>query len=234
MTSEARLGPLVDTAPARVPVTRPVVGQFVTLRGLDPATDGRTLYEGSHGPDASLLWRYLADGPYSDLTTFSAALEKNARSTDPLYFSIVDNASGDAIGYAAFMRIDPPNRVIEVGSILYTRRLQRTAGGTEAMYLMAREAFDGLGYRRYEWKCNTFNEPSRRAAIRLGFTFEGAFRQHMIVKGRNRDTAWFSMLDSEWPRAKLAFERWLDAANFDAAGRQRQTLADMREGLRRT
>jgi hypothetical protein len=125
------------------------------------------------------------------------------------------------------MRIEPEHRVIEVGSILYTPRLQRTIGATEAMYLMARHVFEDLGYRRYEWKCNALNSPSRSAALRLGFTFEGIFRQHMIVKGRNRDTAWFSMLDSEWPRRKIAFERWLDPSNFDASGRQKISLSAM-------
>jgi RimJ/RimL family protein N-acetyltransferase len=123
------------------------------------------------------------------------------------------------------MRIEPAHRVIEVGSILFTPRLQRTVGATEAMYLMARHVFENLGYRRYEWKCNVLNAPSRRAALRLGFTFEGIFRQHMIVKGRNRDTAWFSMLDSEWPKRKAAFERWLDPSNFGSEGRQRVSLS---------
>jgi RimJ/RimL family protein N-acetyltransferase len=125
------------------------------------------------------------------------------------------------------MRIEPAHRVIEVGSILLTPRLQRTVGATEAMYLMARHVFEDLGYRRYEWKCNAQNEPSRRAAERLGFIFEGVFRQHMIVKGRNRDTAWFSMLDSEWPTRKAAFERWLDPSNFDAQGRQKTSLSEL-------
>jgi RimJ/RimL family protein N-acetyltransferase len=123
------------------------------------------------------------------------------------------------------MRIEPSHRVIEVGSILFTPRLQRTVGATEAMYLMARHVFEDLGYRRYEWKCNALNAPSRGAALRLGFTFEGIFRQHMIIKGRNRDTAWFSMLDPEWPKRKAAFERWLDPSNFDAEGRQRVSLS---------
>jgi RimJ/RimL family protein N-acetyltransferase len=123
------------------------------------------------------------------------------------------------------MRIEPAHRVIEVGGILFTPRLQRTVGATEAMYLMARHVFEDLGYRRYEWKCNALNAPSRRAALRLGFTFEGVFRQHMIVKGRNRDTAWFSMLDSEWPQRKAAFERWLDPSNFNAEGRQQVSLS---------
>ena len=150
---------------------------------------------------------------------------ERARSEDPLFFAMLEKSSGDAVGYAAFMRIEPAHRVIEVGSILFTPRLQRTVGATEAMYLMARYVFEDLGYRRYEWKCNALNAPSRRAALRLGFTFEGIFRQHMIVKGRNRDTAWFSMLDSEWPKRKAAFERWLDPANFDANGRQRVSLS---------
>jgi RimJ/RimL family protein N-acetyltransferase len=137
----------------------------------------------------------------------------------------VDRATGRAVGYASYLRIEPAHRVIEVGSILYTPLLQRTRGATEAMYLMARYIFEELGYRRYEWKCDSRNEPSRRAAERLGFTFEGIFRQHMIVKGGNRDTAWYSMLDSEWGERKAAFERWLDPGNFDAAGRQRTGLA---------
>jgi RimJ/RimL family protein N-acetyltransferase len=122
------------------------------------------------------------------------------------------------------MRIDPPNRVIEVGGIIYTRALQRSRGATEAMYLLARYVFEDLGYRRYEWKCNALNEPSRRAALRLGFSFEGVFRQHMIIKGRNRDTAWFSMLDSEWPARKREFERWLEETNFDSGGNQSTRL----------
>jgi RimJ/RimL family protein N-acetyltransferase len=128
------------------------------------------------------------------------------------------------VGRAQLMRIDPPNCVIEIGGILYTRVLQRSRGATEAMYLFARYVFEDLGYRRYEWKCNTLNEASRRAALRLGFTFEGVFRQHMIVKGKSRDTAWFSMLDSEWPERKRMFERWLDDSNFDSEGRQKTRL----------
>ena len=147
---------------------------------------------------------------------------------DPLLFALVDPATGKAVGHATYMRIEPAQRVIEVGNILYTRALQRTPAATEAMYLMARHAFEDLGYRRYEWKCNAFNAPSRAAAKRLGFTYEGLFRQHMIVKGRNRDTAWFSLLDSEWPHAKAAFEAWLSPDNFDAEGRQKARLEDLR------
>jgi RimJ/RimL family protein N-acetyltransferase len=166
----------------------------------------------------------MADGPFREPIAFRSALAGKAASEDPLFFAIVERYTGSAAGYAAFLRIEPAHRVVEVGGILFTPSLQRTAGATEAMYLMAAHAFDDLGYRRYEWKCNALNEPSRRAALRLGFTFEGIFRQHMIIKGRNRDTAWYSMLDSEWPARKSAFERWLDPSNFDSNGRQRTPL----------
>lgn len=170
------------------------------------------------------MWRYLWDGPFPDRAAFDNFLKQKAVLEDPLFFAIVDNASRKAVGCAAYMRIEPTHRVIEVGSILYTSRLQRTYGATEAMYLMARHVFEDLGYRRYEWKCDALNAPSRTAALRLGFTFEGIFRQHMIIKGRNRDTAWFSMLDSEWPARKAAFERWLDPSNFDANRKQKSSL----------
>jgi RimJ/RimL family protein N-acetyltransferase len=137
----------------------------------------------------------------------------------------VDNATNLPVGQASYLRIEPAHRSIEVGHIMFTPALQRSCGATEVMYLMARHVFRDLGYRRYEWKCNALNEPSRRAALRLGFTFEGVFRQHMIVKGHNRDTAWFSMLDSEWPQRQANFEQWLAPSNFDAAGRQKLSLS---------
>jgi RimJ/RimL family protein N-acetyltransferase len=149
-----------------------------------------------------------------------------------VFLAIVPKSGGKAQGYASYMRMDPANGVIEVGNILMSPTLQRTSAATEAMYLMARHVFEDLGYRRYEWKCNANNAPSRRAALRYGFTFEGIFRQHMIVKGRNRDTAWFSMLDSEWPARKAAFEAWLDPANFDAESRQRRSLGEIGADLR--
>ena len=195
-------------------------GRYVQLVPLDPAAHTEALYDAAHRPGHEALWRYLFDGPYPTIQTFQAALEKKASTADPLFFAILDGSNGQAVGYASFMRIEPAHRCIEVGSILYTPRLQRTAGATEAMYLMARYVFDDLGYRRYEWKCDSRNEPSRRAALRLGFTFEGIFRQHMIVKGQNRDTAWYSMLDTEWPERKARFERWLAPSNFDEHGRQ--------------
>jgi RimJ/RimL family protein N-acetyltransferase len=221
------IGPRVDARHARQPEGVTLTGQHVLLVPLDAEQHGDALYEATHGPEKDRLWLYLFDGPFPDSASFRAALAQKARSLDPLFFAIVDQTSKRAMGYAAYLRIEPTHGCVEVGHIVYAPALQRTRGATEAMYLMAKYVFDDLGYRRYEWKCNALNAPSRRAALRLGFTFEGIFRQHMIVKGRNRDTAWFSMLDSEWPARKAAFERWLDPANFDAAGRQRVALSTL-------
>jgi RimJ/RimL family protein N-acetyltransferase len=181
------------------------------------------LFEGAKDHDE--LWTYLFEGPFHDRASFDEATRRMAQSDDPLFYAIIDKASGLAVGRAALMRIEPAHRVIEVGSILYTPQLQRTRGATEAMYLLARYIFEDLGYRRYEWKCNALNAPSRAAALRLGFTYEGIFRQHMIVKGKSRDTAWYSMLDGEWPARKARFEAWLAPANFDASGRQKTALS---------
>jgi RimJ/RimL family protein N-acetyltransferase len=199
-------------------------GRYVVLEPLDPAKHTEALWQGLSGPANEDLWLYMPDGPFADRAAFEAHMKAKASSEDPLFFAIVDRKSRLAVGRATLMRIDPPNRVIEVGGIVYTRALQRSRGATEAMYLFARYVFDELGYRRYEWKCNALNEPSRRAALRLGFSFEGIFRQHMIIKGKNRDTAWFSMLDSEWPARKREFERWLDDSNFDSTGVQKTRL----------
>ena len=222
MTPE--FGPLVSGEPANRPRHTTLTGRTVTLVPLSAADHAEALFEGSK---LASLWDYLADGPYSTVEAFSSSLAAKSFSTDPLFFAILDKVSGKAVGSAAFLRIDEKNRVIEVGHILYTPALQRTVAGTEAMYLMMRHVFDDLGYRRYEWKCNHFNQPSRKAALRYGFTFEGIFRQHMIAKGRNRDTAWYSMLDSEWPERKAAFEAWLRADNFDEQGRQRVSLSSL-------
>lgn len=219
------IGRAVNDEPARRPQRVVLQGSYVRLAPLDAALHGASLYELTRGPENDALWLYLFEGPFGDHGSFEANLREKARSEDPLYYAILDAESGRAMGHAAFLRIEPRHGVIEVGSILYSPPFQKTRGATEAMYLMARYAFEELGYRRYEWKCNALNEPSRRAALRLGFTFEGVFRQHMIVKGRNRDTAWFAMLDSEWADRKARFERWLSATNFDAAGRQREPLS---------
>jgi len=222
------VGGKVDATPARRPQRRKLEGRGVSVVPLDPLVHGDSLFAGTQGAENENLWRYLFEGPFATRAAFDSYLKQKASSEDPLFYAILDQASGDAVGHAAYMRIEPAHRVIEVGSILYTARLQRTAGATEAMYLMARHVFEDLGYRRYEWKCNALNAPSRSAAVRLGFRFEGVFRQHMIVKGCNRDTAWFSMLDSEWPKRKAAFERWLDASNFDANGQQKVSLSALK------
>jgi RimJ/RimL family protein N-acetyltransferase len=200
-------------------------GRVVTLRPLHGPSHAEALYEGTHGAQKEDLWRYLPQGPFASRAAYDDWFGQKEKSVDPLFLAIVDNATGVALGQASYLRIEPAHRTIEVGHILFTPALQRSCGATEAMYLMARHAFADLGYRRYEWKCNASNEPSRRAALRLGFTFEGVFRQHMIVKGRNRDTAWFSMLDSEWPLRQANFEQWLAPSNFDAAGEQRLSLS---------
>jgi RimJ/RimL family protein N-acetyltransferase len=219
------IGPLVNVSPAKRPSRTTLQGKLVTLVPLDPVAHGDALYEATRGAAADQLWLYLFEGPFPRRADFDSHLKRAAASEDPLFFAILDRASGTAVGYAAYMRIEPAHRVIEVGSILYTSQLQRTPLATEAMYVTARHVFEDLGYRRYEWKCNALNAPSRRAALRFGFTFEGIFRQHMIVKGRNRDTAWFSMLDSEWPARKASFERWLDPSNFGPDGRQKVALS---------
>jgi RimJ/RimL family protein N-acetyltransferase len=197
----------------------------VSVTALDPVAHTESLYAATAGPANERPWLYLFDGPFAKRAEFDAYLTRIAQSEDPLYYAILGSATGQAVGHAAYLRIEPAHRCIEVGAILYAPSLQRTPGATEAMYLMAKHVFEDLGYRRYEWKCNALNAPSWRAALRFGFTYEGVFRQHMIVKGRNRDTAWFSMLDSEWPARKAAFERWLDPANFDADGRQKTSLS---------
>jgi RimJ/RimL family protein N-acetyltransferase len=187
----------------------------------------RDLHAANSLDSAGRMWTYLAYGPFTDEATYAAWVSERERSADPQFFAIVDGASGRAVGVASYLRIDPPNGVIEVGHLAYSPRLQRTIAATEAMYLMMQHVFE-LGYRRYEWKCSARNQGSRRAALRLGFTFEGVFRQHMIYKGLNRDTAWYSILDSEWPAVRAGFERWLDSSNFDADGRQRRSLESCR------
>ncbi len=224
----APLGPPVSGGPARLPEATILKGRHVTVAPLDFVRDAEPLWQGSGGEANDRLWTYLANGPFHDRESFNHHLRAKCASAqsasrDP-FFAILDARSTRALGHAAYMRIAPEHRSIEVGNILYTSALQRTVGATEAMYLMARHVFEELGYRRYEWKCHALNEPSRRAALRLGFQFEGIFRQHMIVKGRNRDTAWFAMLDREWPSRKAAFEFWLDDSNFEQ-GKQKKSLS---------
>jgi RimJ/RimL family protein N-acetyltransferase len=223
----SEIGIAVDPSPAPPPQPTVLTGRVVTLQPFDRAGHAEALYQATHGPEQEDLWRYMSEGPFAGRVDFDLAFDRNAGSADPLFFAIVDNATGVAVGQASYLRIEPRHRVIEVGNIIFTPALQRSRGATEAMYLMARHAFEDLGYRRYEWKCNALNQPSRRAALRLGFVFEGVFRQHMIIKGRNRDTAWFSMLDSEWPLRRANFERWLAPSNFDQAGGQVLSLSKL-------
>ena len=224
---------LSQWTPRARPQRRVHQGRYVRLEPLDPDRHGDDLFAASSGPGADDRFRHLFDDPPESRAAFEPWLAKAASSEDPVFFAVVDEATGRAEGRMAFMRIDQSHGVIETGSILFGPRLARTRAATEAVYLQARHAFDELGYRRFEWKCNDLNEASKRAAERLGFTFEGVFRQHMVVKGQNRDTAWYAMLDSEWPVRKQAFERWLSPDNFDAGGRQRASLADFYAELRK-
>jgi RimJ/RimL family protein N-acetyltransferase len=222
---------VLNWSPAHVPPRTAIDGNLVRLEVLDPERHATSLFTSSHVPGAEDLWQHLAYGPFAGQEEFTAWLEQRAASTDPLFYAVVDWKSMRALGMATFMRIKPDNGVIEIGHIWFSPELQRTRQATEAIYLLAKTAFDDLGYRRLEWKCDSLNLPSRRAADRFGFAYEGTFRQHMIVKGRNRDTAWFSMTDGEWPSRKAAFEAWLAPENFDAQGQQRRGLAEIRESL---
>jgi RimJ/RimL family protein N-acetyltransferase len=216
-------GDAVDPAPAGRPAPVVLQGRFGRLEKLD-IRHAESLWNALAGHDA--LWTYMAYGPFPDAARFAAWVGDRASLQDPCSYAVVAS-DGGALGIAALMEIRPAMRVVEVGHILYAPALQRSPLATEAQYLLARYAFETLGYRRYEWKCDALNRPSRRAAERFGFRFEGIFRQHMIVKGHNRDTAWHAMLDGEWPARKQAFERWLAPENFDQSGRQAVRLADL-------
>jgi RimJ/RimL family protein N-acetyltransferase len=217
------VGPPVDEAPARRPAPVSLEGRYGRVERLHQR-HAEALWAAVKGHDA--IWTYMSYGPLPDFDAFAAWLAGRIKLEDPYSYAVVEPA-GNAVGIATLMEIRPAMRVIEVGHIVYAPALQRTALGTEAQYLLARYAFETLGYRRYEWKCNALNAPSRRAARRYGFVFEGILRQHMIGKGRSRDTAYYAMLDGEWPARKAAFERWLAPENFDAAGKQRVGLSEL-------
>lgn len=207
-------------------------GQYVQLEPLDVRRHAEELYPVSHSnPDDGSLWDYLPYGPFEDLDTFRNWLRTCSSTADPLFFAVRDQGSGRAGGVTSFLNIHPTVGSIEIGHIWFGPALQNTAAATEALYLMIRHAMDDLGYRRMEWKCNALNRPSRNAARRLGFTFEGIFYQHTIAKGRNRDTAWYSILDGEWPTIRANFQTWLDPENFHEDGRQRTSLGDMNRAL---
>jgi RimJ/RimL family protein N-acetyltransferase len=212
---------------ARPPARAPIEGDRVRLEPLDPEAHAGDLFAAASAGDPE-LWAYLPYGPFADADALREHLAAQAASSDPLYFAVVDRATGRAGGVVSFLRIEPVHGVIEIGHIWFGAGLQRTPAATETIYLLSRTAFDALGNRRLEWKCDARNARSRRAAERFGFSFEGVFRQHMIVKGRNRDTAWYSILDGEWPAARAAYEAWLAPENFDAEGRQRRDLASLR------
>jgi RimJ/RimL family protein N-acetyltransferase len=216
----------LDWKPARVPEKVPLEGATVVLEPVDPDRHAAAMFSSSK--DAPQLWKHLAYGPFKDQDEFTRWLQDRAATNDPLFYALVDRAAGEARGMASYLRMEPQHGVIEIGHIWFAPALQRTRAATEAIFLLARHAFDDLGYRRLEWKCDSLNSPSRRAAERFGFTYEGVFRQHMVVKGRNRDTAWYSITGVEWPSRREAFEAWLSAENFDAGGAQRRSLAEIR------
>lgn len=222
------IGPVVE---GWTPRPRPshTVFEGRTVR-LEPLSTHHThdLFAAYSADATGRMWTYLSVGPFASEVDFKTWIDALLPSEDPLFFAAVDKASGRAVGIVSYLRIDPANGSIEVGWVTWSPLMQRSPISTEAHYLLMRHAFDDLGYRRYEWKCNALNAPSMKAAERLGFTYEGTFRQAVIVKGRNRDTAWFSVVDGEWPALKASFEAWLKPDNFDANGQQKRRLEDFR------
>lgn len=222
--------PVPGWKPARIPERKVLDGHLCRLEPIDPERHGAKLYRANSLDVAGKNWTYLPYGPFATLDSYRAWIERDCVGSDPLFFVIVERTRDEAVGVASYLRIDPRNGAIEVGHINYSPLLQHTPAATEAMYLMMKQAFE-LGYRRYEWKCDALNAPSCSAAKRLGFTFEGIFRQAAVVKGRNRDTAWYALIDKDWPALREAFERWLDPSNFDAEGKQRTRLSDLTRSI---
>lgn len=210
------------------PRLEPMEGSHVRLEPLSAVRHGKELFKASSVPDAIDRFRYLGELPPKTLEEFRPWLDKAESSRDPLYFAVIDKKSGEVAGRQTYLRTDAANGVTEIGHIYWGPLISQTPATTEALYLFARHIFDDLGYRRFEWKCNNDNEPSKRAAMRYGFQFEGIFRKHMIIKGKNRDTAWYAMTDDDWTIAKPAFEAWLSPSNFDSQGRQLKTLMEFR------
>ena len=215
--------PVDARIPAR-PSRTPIEGRSCRLEPLDAARHAADLHAANARDTEGRMWTYLPYGPFATLEEYRRWMEPASASDDPFFFAIVDRGTDRAAGVASFLRIDPGNRSIEVGHLAFSPSLQRTVAATEAMYLMMQWAFTS-GYRRYEWKCNALNAPSRTAALRLGFSYEGIFRQATVVRGRNRDTAWYAAIDAEWPALEAAYRTWLSPENFDAGGRQRRSLA---------
>ena len=230
MPAESPVGfPVDGWNPRQRPPRTSMAGRWCRVEPVDVERHAADLFEANRADGDGRNWTYLSSAPPTDLDAYRSWLQ-SFTGDDPMMHAIIDARSGKAVGVAAYLRIDPANGTIEVGHINYSPHLQRTPAATEAMYLMMRRVFDELGYRRYEWKCDALNAASRKAAIRLGFRFEGIFRQALVYKGRNRDTAWFSVIDGEWPAIRDGFERWLAPGNFDDDGRQRRRLEECRLG----
>ncbi|HEX7293148.1 MAG TPA: GNAT family protein [Solirubrobacterales bacterium] len=223
------MGEPVEWSGAKRPRRTELRGSHVLLRPLDADADAGPLYAVSHPPEGDPgIWTYLFDGPYESAEQLRRLLAQVEMGDDPLFFTLAGLPDERPLGLASYLRIAAEHGSIEIGNVMLGTPLQRTTAATEAIYLLARHAFDELGYRRLEWKCNALNAASRRAAERFGFSFEGIFRKHFVVKGRNRDTAWYAIVDDEWPAVRAGFEAWLDPANFDDEGRQRRSLAELR------
>lgn len=220
--------PVPDWSPRPLPRAVTLEGAYCRLEPLDVERHARDLYAAYRAAPDGRDWTYLTVGPFDDEQAYRRYAETAASSTDPRHYAVIDRKTGKAVGTLALMRIDAAQGVIEVGSVTFSPLLKRTPISTEAQFLLMSYVFDELGYRRYEWKCDSLNAPSRAAAERLGFKFEGVFRQAIVYKGRSRDTAWFSILDKEWPLQKQAFKAWLAFENFDEQGRQRKSLAEVR------
>jgi RimJ/RimL family protein N-acetyltransferase len=220
--------PVPNWTSPKFPPRQPLVGRYCRLEPLDALVHAAPLYEAYAGNDSG--WTYLAYGPFPTLEGYREWVEAVHADSDPLFFAVLDD--GKPVGVASYMRITPSAGSIEVGHLNFSPRLQRSKAATEAMYLMMKAAF-GLGYRRYEWKCDALNAPSRAAAERLGFAYEGTFRQATVYKERNRDTAWFAVIDADWPNLQGAFEAWLDPENFDSAGQQCTKLSELTAVARR-
>ncbi|WP_406387474.1 GNAT family N-acetyltransferase [Streptomyces sp. NBC_00887] len=220
--------PVPEWSPRPLPVRRTLSGRHCRLEALDPERHAKDVFSALRSAPDDRDWTYMAVGPFSDAEEYRLWAADAAAGTDPLHYAVVDNRSERAVGTLSLMRQDPAGGVIEVGNVMFSPLLKRTVISTEAQFLLMTYVFDDLGYRRYEWKCDSLNAPSRRAAERLGFSYEGTFRQAVVYKGRNRDTAWFSIVSSEWPALRDAFGAWLAPANFDTDGIQRRTLAQTR------
>lgn len=217
--------PVTDWQPPPRPPRTPVSGRFCRIEPFDPDTHLRALHTAFAEDSDNRNWTYLPYGPFDSFEEFDSWARVNCLDSDPLFHAVIDLSTGKAAGLASYLRINPKDGVIEVGHIHFSPLLQRTTLSTEAMYLMMKRVFDELGYRRYEWKCDALNEPSRRAALRLGFSYEGVFRQLTMYKNRNRDTAWFAIIDQDWPKTKAGYELWFDPDNFDDEGKQKRSLA---------